>query len=347
MSLPTFPTMDPPLTTEESLNMILASIAMEEIGLSHIINAEGEKLQYVLGTLEGGPDKQASVEEVLSVNKSIKSLLDSVMQNQVILKGKMEYAVDALEGGGSGATGPAGPAGPPGPTGPAGGPTGPQGDPGATGPQGDPGVPGSQGPPGPPGPPGPTGPAGGPTGPAGETGATGSQGDPGVPGPQGPPGSQGPAGRPGPPGPAGPAGGSSCAISFPGRPGQCWTAGNPLVWSCSECSRCCPLYLFPDYKKIILGKRRCYVVSFTADLCVTNCDSDCIAIRVQTQECEKNAFKFDCHVPVINHRHPITVSAGGIFISTRDCSCSPELSLVLISPASVKVNQASICVMEI
>jgi len=92
----------------DSLNMILASIAMEEMGLSHIINAESEKLQYVLGTLNSGRDDEASVEEVLAVNKSIKCLLDSIMQNQVILKGKMESAIDGLEKNGSCSSGPTG-----------------------------------------------------------------------------------------------------------------------------------------------------------------------------------------------------------------------------------------------
>lgn len=120
MSLPTFPTITPPLTKDDSLNMILASIAMEELGLSHIINAEGEKLQYVLGTLNGGGCRHASIEEVLAVNKSIKGLLDSVMQNQILLKSKMDSAVSALEEGSSGPKGDTGPQGKPGPPGPPG-----------------------------------------------------------------------------------------------------------------------------------------------------------------------------------------------------------------------------------
>ena len=46
MSMPSFPPNGADLTREEALTMIIASIAMEELALSHIINAEGEKLQY-------------------------------------------------------------------------------------------------------------------------------------------------------------------------------------------------------------------------------------------------------------------------------------------------------------
>ena len=42
MSLPSFPKVDPPIERENAVNQILSSIAMEELGLSHILNAEGE-----------------------------------------------------------------------------------------------------------------------------------------------------------------------------------------------------------------------------------------------------------------------------------------------------------------
>ena len=54
MSYPNIPTVDATIsiTLEEAINLLLASIAFEELGLAHIINAEAEKIQYVLGTLE-------------------------------------------------------------------------------------------------------------------------------------------------------------------------------------------------------------------------------------------------------------------------------------------------------
>lgn len=62
MSLPSFPVVNPPIEREDAVNQILSSIAMEELGLSHILNAEGEKLQYILGTLPGlsGPPPQSA-----------------------------------------------------------------------------------------------------------------------------------------------------------------------------------------------------------------------------------------------------------------------------------------------
>ncbi|WP_240927491.1 hypothetical protein [Paenibacillus thiaminolyticus] len=40
------------LSREEALNLLLASVAIEELGLAHIINAEAEKLQFAIGTLD-------------------------------------------------------------------------------------------------------------------------------------------------------------------------------------------------------------------------------------------------------------------------------------------------------
>ena len=166
MSNPTFPD-NPDITRDDAVNQILSSIAMEELGLSHIINAEGEKLQYVLGTLPGITGPGATIEDLLNTNESIQNLLQNASYNQLLLKSKMQQALSASE-----MTGPAGPAGPQGPPGNPGGPAGPAG---------------------PEGPAGPMGPAGA-QGPAGETGPEGPEGPEGPAGPQGSPGATGPAG---------------------------------------------------------------------------------------------------------------------------------------------------------
>ena len=206
MSLPTFPKIDPPLSREGSLNEIISSIAAEELSLSHILNAEGEKLQYVLGTLPG-LEEAANFDEVMKVNRSVQDTLSDVMEQQALLTAKLSAAMKApILPGPAGPTGPAGPEGPAegptgstGPTGPTGaegpagatgptGPTGPQGVQGMTGYQGNPGATGETGPTGPAGPTGPDGAAG----PAGATGATGAVGATGPTGPAGPTGATSP-----------------------------------------------------------------------------------------------------------------------------------------------------------
>ena len=211
MSLPTFPPIEPPLSREGSINEIISSIAAEELSLSHILNAEGEKLQYVLGTLPG-LEAAAALDEVMQVNQSVQETLSSVMEQQMLLTGKLASAMSApiLPGptgatGATGATGPAeGPVGVTGPTGPTGadGPTGPTG---AAGPTGTTGPTGAQGPIGPTGATGAVGPAGA-VGPTGATGATGSAGANGVVGVAGITGAAGAAGATGPTGASGPTG---------------------------------------------------------------------------------------------------------------------------------------------
>jgi len=108
MSLPTFPIDPASLTRDDAINQIISSIAMEELGLSHILNAEGEKLQYLLGTLSGvsGP-VGVTVDQILAANASVTSLLGAAADNQQALTDKLQSALSA-----SVQTGPTGPTGP-------------------------------------------------------------------------------------------------------------------------------------------------------------------------------------------------------------------------------------------
>ena len=84
------------LTRDGAINKILYSIAMEELALSHVINAEGEKIQYILGTLKDNPPPEpATVEEVLQVNTSVEKTLETAVKKQTILTQKMTEALKA------------------------------------------------------------------------------------------------------------------------------------------------------------------------------------------------------------------------------------------------------------
>ncbi len=216
MSMPTFPQIAPPLTREGSLNEIIASIAAEELSLSHILNAEGEKLQYVLGTLPG-LGEAATLTEVMQINQSVQDTMSDIMEQQMLLSGKLSAAMTApvLPGpaGPTGATGAAGPAegaaGVTGTTGPTGA-EGPIGAVGATGPTGATGPAGAAGATGPTGADGAVGPTG-TTGPAGATGAPGAAGPTGADGAAGAAGATGPTGADGAAGLAGIAGAAGAA----------------------------------------------------------------------------------------------------------------------------------------
>lgn len=197
MSQPTFPNIDPPLERSEVLNWLISSVAYEELGLSHIINAEGEKLQFILGTQPGLTGGSATIDDALAANESVQNTLENMLSNQMMLNGKLIAALNAPA-----FTGPTGATGPTGPTGPATGPTGATGVAGAVGPIGATGADGATGAAGATGPTGVAGVQGavgaaGVTGVTGATGATGSTGATGPTGPQGATGATGPTGSTG------------------------------------------------------------------------------------------------------------------------------------------------------
>ncbi len=70
MSNPNLPNITPTisLSRDDVVNLLMSSIAMEELGLAHIINAEGEKIRFALGTLQGVSGPSATLQDVLTVN---------------------------------------------------------------------------------------------------------------------------------------------------------------------------------------------------------------------------------------------------------------------------------------
>ncbi|MED4826687.1 BclA C-terminal domain-containing protein [Bacillus atrophaeus] len=139
MSQPNLPNITPVVTLsrDDTINLLLSSIAMEELGMAHILNAEGEKIQYALGTLPGLTGPPSTLDDVLNMNASVRDTLDSLMKQELLLGSKLDSIANIPTlAGPTGVTGPTGPAG--GPTGPAGaiGPTGTTGATGAAGPTG-------------------------------------------------------------------------------------------------------------------------------------------------------------------------------------------------------------------
>ena len=99
MSMPTIPTIAPTITVtlEEALNLQVASIALEELGLAHIINAEAEKVQSVLGTLEGLTPAPVPLATLLRVDQSVQNVLEKVIVKEILLMLSLDRVLDFLE----------------------------------------------------------------------------------------------------------------------------------------------------------------------------------------------------------------------------------------------------------
>ncbi|MBT2287715.1 hypothetical protein J7E73_00960 [Paenibacillus albidus] len=100
MSQANIPNITPSITVtrDDAINLILTSIAMEELGLSHIINAEGEKLQFVLGTLPGvTPPTDVTLGDLFAVNSSIQATLREITKKEFVLANKLDAVARAVK----------------------------------------------------------------------------------------------------------------------------------------------------------------------------------------------------------------------------------------------------------
>jgi hypothetical protein len=89
MSMPNIPDIKPNiiLNRKDVINLLLTSIALEEIGFSHIINAEAEKIHYML------KDDGLTLEDALRVNDSVEHMLRGIVANQILLQFKLSDVI--------------------------------------------------------------------------------------------------------------------------------------------------------------------------------------------------------------------------------------------------------------
>ncbi len=99
MSMPNIPNLNPQISVsrDDAVNIILSSIGMEELSLAHILNAEAEKIQFALGTLETAGGQASSMTDILETNKLASKMVRNVIKNQMLLSMKMEDTVYLAE----------------------------------------------------------------------------------------------------------------------------------------------------------------------------------------------------------------------------------------------------------
>ncbi|MEG2014245.1 MAG: hypothetical protein RR086_00795 [Clostridia bacterium] len=82
------PVIIPSTTTRcQAISDLMESVALEETALSHIINAEGEKIQKIIN-LSG-----VTAQNMLDVNASVQSMVESITSLEVILQNKLKLFV--------------------------------------------------------------------------------------------------------------------------------------------------------------------------------------------------------------------------------------------------------------
>ncbi|WP_281888748.1 hypothetical protein [Paenibacillus sp. YYML68] len=89
------------ITIGQTVPLLLTSIALEELALAHIMNAEAEKLQFVLGTLTPTsstltpPD--VTISNLLLVSSSVRRTLQDVIKKEMLLQFKFENILDLIQ----------------------------------------------------------------------------------------------------------------------------------------------------------------------------------------------------------------------------------------------------------
>ena len=70
-------------TRGQAITDLIQSVALEETALSHILNAEGEKIQKMVAMPDVTP------EVLLATNKSVESMVNAVSRLEMILQSKL------------------------------------------------------------------------------------------------------------------------------------------------------------------------------------------------------------------------------------------------------------------
>ncbi len=78
------------VTRCEAITDIIASVALEQAALAHILNAEGEKIQRVVA------DAEVTSEQLLEFNNSVTSMVGTVAGLERILITKLQLFSDCI-----------------------------------------------------------------------------------------------------------------------------------------------------------------------------------------------------------------------------------------------------------
>jgi hypothetical protein len=96
MSLPNIPNITPEINIdcEDAINLILSSVAREEMSLSHILDAESEKIQHVLCMHK---NRCADLADVKAINQSAERMIEGITRLELLLQMKTQNVLELKE----------------------------------------------------------------------------------------------------------------------------------------------------------------------------------------------------------------------------------------------------------
>ncbi|QGQ96501.1 hypothetical protein EHS13_17220 [Paenibacillus psychroresistens] len=95
MSMPTIPEELFRPTIREAVIDLFKSIAMEETAISHLLNAEAEKIQAFVGHQMDFPTNPTNL-DILRFNQSVTKLVDIIVMKEWLLFRKLETSLEIL-----------------------------------------------------------------------------------------------------------------------------------------------------------------------------------------------------------------------------------------------------------
>ncbi|MEG0874597.1 MAG: hypothetical protein RSB05_03595 [Clostridiales bacterium] len=72
------------VTRDQAIADLIESVALEETGISHILNAEGEKIQAFVA-MPG-----VTADQLLAVNQSVQNTVNAITRLEMILQSKLD-----------------------------------------------------------------------------------------------------------------------------------------------------------------------------------------------------------------------------------------------------------------
>ena len=73
----------------QAITDIITSVALEQTALSHILNAEGEKIQKIVA-------QATTAEQMLLVNRSVRDMVKTITQLEMVLQNKLDLFANCL-----------------------------------------------------------------------------------------------------------------------------------------------------------------------------------------------------------------------------------------------------------